>query len=335
MNAEVAKSIPWYGILIASRPPEKNKDRTIEIVQMPKVSIGMPVYNGDDFIREAIVSILSQTFKDLELIISDNGSADETERICRAYAKEDKRIRYYRYDDNRGAAWNYNNTFKLAKGEYFKWMAHDDLLHPAFLEKSVAYLDKHPDFILCYSRVKTINEPGLTKTYDWSDSFTRVDSDKPYERFRDGLYPWLCFSIFSLIRTDVLNKTTLHGNYAGADQPLLAELSLRGKWHILPGELLIKRDHLKTSVRASNYDYKLFSVWFDPRNRNRIVFSSWSLLIGYCKAIARVRLNAVNRLFCYLILTRWVLQPHILRNLITEILSAIRQFYDLRLSPKP
>jgi glycosyltransferase involved in cell wall biosynthesis len=303
-------------------------------MHLPKVSVGMPVYNGDNFIIQAIDSILSQTFKDFELIISDNGSTDKTEQICRTYAKKDSRIRYYRYNQNRGAAWNFNNAFKLAKGEYFKWMAHDDLLHPDFLKKSVNCLDENPDFILCYSQVKTINEPGLIKIYDWSDSFTRINSDKPYERFRDALYTLLCFSIFSLIRTDVLRKTGLHGNYAGADQPLLTELSLRGKWYVLPEKLLIKRDHLNTSVRASNYDYKLFSVWFDPGNKNKIVFCRWSLLSGYIRAINRVPLNAMNRFSCYLILARWVLQLHILKNLTIEVFSAIKQFYSLRILTK-
>ncbi len=78
---------------------------------MPAVSIGLPVYNGDNFLAEAIDSILRQTMEDFELIISDNASTDRTEEICREYAAGDSRIRYYRNESNLGAMANYNLVF--------------------------------------------------------------------------------------------------------------------------------------------------------------------------------------------------------------------------------
>ena len=95
--------------------------------KVPRVSIGLPVYNGENYMAAAIDSLLAQTFTDFELIISDNASTDATEQICRDYAHRDGRIRYYREEVNRGAAWNFTHTFELARGEYFKWHAHDDL----------------------------------------------------------------------------------------------------------------------------------------------------------------------------------------------------------------
>ena len=83
----------------------------------PRVSIGMPVYNGEDFIEEAIDSILEQTFTDFELIICDNASNDDTQRICRGLSESDKRISYKRNEKNMGAAWNYNRTFDYSTGE--------------------------------------------------------------------------------------------------------------------------------------------------------------------------------------------------------------------------
>jgi glycosyltransferase involved in cell wall biosynthesis len=85
---------------------------------LPKVSIGLPVYNGEAYIQNAIDSILFQSFTDFELIISDNASTDETEKICREYADKDLRVRYYRVEQNRGAAWNFNRVFKLSSGQY-------------------------------------------------------------------------------------------------------------------------------------------------------------------------------------------------------------------------
>lgn len=88
--------------------------------KQPQVSIGMPVYNGEQFLKDALDSILAQTFDNFELIISDNTSTDNTQEICKAYSAKDQRICYYRNEKNLGAAWNFNRVFELARGEYFK-----------------------------------------------------------------------------------------------------------------------------------------------------------------------------------------------------------------------
>ena len=98
-----------------------------ESAKLPRVSIGMPVFNGDKFIREALDSLLAQTFTDFELIISDNASTDRTEAICREYAERDKRIRYVRQAENLGPAANFRFVLDEAVGEYFMWAAADDL----------------------------------------------------------------------------------------------------------------------------------------------------------------------------------------------------------------
>ena len=101
----------------------------------PKVSIGMPVYNGSPFIREALDSLLNQTFTDFELIISDNASTDETESICREYAAKDPRIRYVRQPENRGALLNFQFVLDEAVGEYFMWAAADDMWSSEWIEE--------------------------------------------------------------------------------------------------------------------------------------------------------------------------------------------------------
>lgn len=88
----------------------------------------MPVYNGKAFIREAIDSLLAQTFTDFELIISDNASTDGTDASCRKYAERDSRIRYVRQPENRGAVTNFQFVLDEAVGKYFMWAAADDML---------------------------------------------------------------------------------------------------------------------------------------------------------------------------------------------------------------
>lgn len=133
----------------------------------PRLSIGLPVFNGDKFLNKAIDSLLAQTFEDFELIISDNASTDKTEEICRTYAEKDQRIRYYRNEKNIGCARNFNRVFKLSSAEYFKWAAHDDLHAPNFLMKCVEVLDQNPSVILCHSQVYIIDEYGkFLQNYD-------------------------------------------------------------------------------------------------------------------------------------------------------------------------
>src|SRR5262245_56581544 len=117
---------------------------------IPLVGIGLPVYNGERFLRQTLDSILAQTFKEFELIISDNSSTDKTEEICLEYSRRDARIRYIRQEINLGASRNYNLVFEMTAGKYFRWAAADDLFSADSLEICVATLEKYPEAVLCY-----------------------------------------------------------------------------------------------------------------------------------------------------------------------------------------
>src|SRR3972149_7037346 len=134
--------------------------------ESPKVSVWMPVYNGERHLRNAVQSILGQTFRDIELIISDNASTDRTEAICREYASKDPRVRYYRNPKNLGAPENINSVFRRATGRYFKWAAANDECDPRFMEACVQILDERPNTVLAYPRTLLIREnSGQTEDY--------------------------------------------------------------------------------------------------------------------------------------------------------------------------
>src|ERR1700736_6211403 len=116
-----------------------------------KLSVGLPVYNGENFLNVAVDSVLGQDFEDFELIISDNASQDGTAALCKEYAARDKRVRYYRSDVNNGGAWNYNRVFELAEGQYFKWQAHDDVCLPGFFRRCVEVFDHAPPTVVVVS----------------------------------------------------------------------------------------------------------------------------------------------------------------------------------------
>ncbi len=119
-----------------------------------KLTIGIPVYNGENFLVEKITSILNQDFTNFELIISDNGSTDSTKKICGEFVTKDKRIKFFSHEKNLGANWNFNFILKEARGEYFMWTAADDKILPGFYEKNMEMLEKDTNIVCSASQVK-------------------------------------------------------------------------------------------------------------------------------------------------------------------------------------
>lgn len=284
----------------------------------PRVSIGMPVYHGETFLEQTLDALLAQSFTDFELIISDNGSTDRTETICRAYAARDKRIRYYREETNQGAAWNYNRVFDLARGEYFKWAAHDDLVAPTFLERCVAVLDQHADVVLAYPRTQAIDAQGR-KIKDYP-SKPDGGAAQPHRRFYEFVcvsHP--CVAVFGLMRASALSKTPRIGNFSSADRPLLGELSLLGRLYEIPEPLFFYRNHQEQSWRKYATRHAV-QAWYDPKKRSKMTFPHWRLLREHLLSIQRAPLNAYERVRCYLCMGWWVRKNwrHLAKNLVLQ-----------------
>jgi glycosyltransferase involved in cell wall biosynthesis len=217
----------------------------------PKVSLGLPVYNGELYLRNALTTLLEQDFGDFELIICDNASTDATPDICRSFAGRDARIRYFRNKRNIGLGANHNRTFELSKGEYFKWVAHDDDYPRAMLGRFVSVMDESPSYVsVVYSLCEHIDEFGNALTTD-SDS---VNSDDPLPHKRllhllRNVHVYNC--VYGLFRSDFLRKTRLHGHYPGADYVLLAELAMLGLLVEIPEPLLRIREHRGRTYKAN------------------------------------------------------------------------------------
>jgi hypothetical protein len=225
----------------------------------PRVSVGLPVYNGEAFLAQAIESILGQTFEDLELVISDNGSADGTSAICSHYAARDPRVRVERQAHNRGAAWNFNRVFELARGELFKWAAHDDLVAPDFLARCAAVLAADPSAVWCHSRFVTIDPAGNIVEGPfgrWRDACIAAGRDPdrdddwgPADRRAARRYRAILLGgtwgvdAFGVIRSAALRRTRLLLPVYGAEKILLCELALQGRYRELPEPLFQMRVH--------------------------------------------------------------------------------------------
>lgn len=200
-------------------------------------SIGLPVYNGARYLREALDSLVAQDYADFEIIISDNASQDETEAICRDYAARDARIRYYRAERNMGPVWNAVQVYQAARGEYFMLAAHDDLRHPQYLSRCVAELERNPRALFCCTGVRLIDEVGrdISETFPYR-SYPPTGAT-PRERLRALIRSSSWLHVYSLMRTSALAQTVLGKNMWGGDVVLMADLCLRGEVANVPEKL--------------------------------------------------------------------------------------------------
>jgi len=279
------------------------------------------VFNGERFLSEALDSVLAQTFRDFELVISDNASTDRTEQICRSYASHDPRVQYYRSNINRGAAWNHNRVFELARGEYFKWWSHDDLCAPEFLERCVTVLDGDPGVVLCFARTQIIDAERQPVTKWVISTIACADSLRPHQRFRGVLNPkhW-CFPVYGLGRASFLGQTRLIGNYTGSDGVLLADLALRGRFHEIPSALSFNRDHPSRSIRM--YSMYTAPTWYDPNLKGKVAFPHWRLLGEYARTVGHSDLRGWQRICCYAQLVRYCYRQR--RELAADIKAAVK-----------
>jgi len=273
---------------------------------VPRLTVGLPVYNGENYLEKSIEALLSQSYSDFELVISDNASTDGTADICRRFEKEDSRIRYIRQPRNIGASPNHNFLIHEARGELFKAASHDDLYHPDLLKLCVAALDEDPDAVLAHSWSAVINSAGdIEEKVDYPVS---TFSPRAPERFRSMLFDGWGDDDGGVTRLEVLRRTSLHGSYHFADRTFTVELALHGPFRIVPEHLYYRRRHpgqggKRSSVRAR-------CAYLDPgrasRLRNPVARLYAEYIWGYVSAIRHAPLSAQDRRECYGLLARWM-----------------------------
>lgn len=289
--------------------------------QAPLVSVGIPVYNGERYLAQAIESVLNQHYDRLEVIISDNASTDNTPDICQYYARQDRRIRYTRNERNMGAAFNYNRLVDLARAPYFKWMAHDDVCAPTLIGSCLNVLEREPAVALCYAPTTFIDEGG-SPIRTIRDGFHFRDH-RPSERFRRFLplaRGWMN-PVFGVYRTDVLRQTQRIGSYPSSDMILIADITLRGEVHELSESLFFRREHQRMSVRA-NPSMLERQRWFDPAYRGRAPMVHWRWVAEFLRIIHRAPVALSEKAQCVLALTRWLKWTR--RELVGEMIVAAR-----------
>jgi glycosyltransferase involved in cell wall biosynthesis len=202
---------------------------------LPLVSIGAPVYNGEDFIRQAIQSVIDQDYPNIEMVISDNASTDNTQSICEEYAAKYPQIKYYRQPINQGMIANFNTSLELAQGDFFCWLSHDDFLAPTYISKCMDMLTRYPQAIACCSEINFVNYDG-TNREGWTKAYTNFDAlnKNVVARVHELISKVGWYALYSVFRIDILRGMSKCQNRYPDDVMLMLEWLLFGEIAKIP-----------------------------------------------------------------------------------------------------
>lgn len=288
----------------------------------PLVSVGMPVYNGDQYLEQALDSLLNQVYDNYQIIIVDNASTDRTFEIAKAYSFRSPKIKYHRNDQNIGAAANFNKAYALSEGDYFMWAAHDDWWAPSYISTCVDELERYPDSVLCYTDqlVKDgSREPTASHFRDVATSRMTVSQRYSSVCFRNwGL-------IYSVIRRPVMRDLELFSNYALTEGVLVASLAMKGSFRHVPQLLFLKREG-----KAWTRQQKKVAYGINSRVEELLKVDLLFLYAGFkyiTIAVLPSAIRPIDKLVCTLITIRNYLGMKALRY------SAIKRFGSIFLDP--
>ena len=235
-----------------------------------KVSIGLPVYNGEKYLSNALNSLLNQTFQDFEIIISDNASTDKTPVICKEFFQRDSRVKYIRHEKNFGATRNFIFTLSKAKTPYFMWAAADDYWDPQFLEKNLKILDMNENIIGSISNVEFVgkNIPDMYRSDEKGTTYQYLIENLPphttplSEKVSFHLKHNRGMSIYSIFRTDVLKKCIMKRDHCDWDQTIVLNTLKYGDLYIMNEILLYRNVEGVTSVPSQITRWKNHGIPF-------------------------------------------------------------------------
>jgi glycosyltransferase involved in cell wall biosynthesis len=261
-----------------------------------RVTIGVPVYNGADYLGEALDALLAQTHEDLTILISDNASSDDTEEIGRSYAAADERVSYHRNRTNLGATGNWDRLRQLADTPYFKWAAHDDLHEPTFVESCLELLEQDPRCVLAYTAAVVIDAESRLVAASVAEGIDGTNIND-VARFRDFLLHEIwCIPVFGVMRTEAVKALPPTGRYYGSDKAVLAELILAGTFLKVDAPLFRRRFH---AANSSQHQGRAARVFQAGGGGGLAVPQPVRMFGGYVSAISRSRLSIIDKALAF------------------------------------
>jgi glycosyltransferase involved in cell wall biosynthesis len=260
---------------------------------VPRVTIGVPVYNGAETLEPALRSLQAQTFTDLEILVSDNASTDATPDVMARLAAEDPRIRYVRQDTNIGANGNYSFVAREARGEFLKWASASDWCAPTLVARCLEALLADPGAVLAAPRTRLfVGDPSDGQDYEWDLALL---AERPLDRLKDWLDRGRLNNAFNgLIRLDALRRTGLIPPYMGADVVLMGHLALLGKFLLVEERLYFRRMEVATSTALQDPAARLRHHY--PVVTARTLLQVWKEQFGWLRAGAAAPLPPIERM---------------------------------------
>jgi glycosyltransferase involved in cell wall biosynthesis len=262
------------------------------------------VYNGERYLPKALDSLLGQDFDDFELIISDNGSSDQTEAICRDFARKDRRIRYVRSDENRGLTWNFRRVFELAEGDFFKYAAYDDECYPTMLRRCMeVFRSSDPKVALVYTLSEMIDEnSSVIRPQGWSNwNWDRVATSAKTPHARLAHIIWRALhgqAQYGVIRASFLRRARPFGCIT-ADWMILAELGMMGNIIEVPEVLFRLRIHRANTWNATSTSLEILKC-HNPaaKGMEKLLPFRIAVILEYLKSVCHAALSPYERMMC-------------------------------------
>ena len=207
--------------------------------QDPLVTIGMPIFNEERFLKRTLDSLRAQSYENIQILISDNASTDGTGDIGSRVAGMDERITYFRVEENTGAAANFRRVLDRAEGKYFMWAAGHDEWSEDLVAESVATLEANETASIAFATSFWIDESGErdNRDTDYPDTRTMSLFSRFFTVFWGNMHP-----VLGVIRLESLRRTRSMQTFAGADLVLLSELILMGDFVHTPNAWWNRRD---------------------------------------------------------------------------------------------
>ncbi len=287
----------------------------------PRLSIGVPVYNGADYIEEAIRSHLDQDFEDFELVVSDNCSDDGTPDIVNDIARGDARVTYTRNETNIGGPANFNRLFRLTSGEFFRWAAADDRIEPGYMRAVIDLMNGDPNIVIGHAEsllIDPTSEPMMEMDQGYlggdgyleairlspPDGDDRFHSPHPHKRIDAVINNnHRNFYIFGTMRRSTMMQTRLHGPFYGGDRTFLVEMAMRGTFRKVPEALFASRSHAKNSGRnALNFEE------LKQHGAQDLSFAS-QVMKGYVRGVRQAQVGRNEELKCLAVIAKKFKQP--------------------------
>ncbi|MGA3216360.1 MAG: glycosyltransferase family A protein [Acidimicrobiales bacterium] len=283
----------------------------------PPVSVGLPVRNGMPYLLECLESISRQSFGDFELLICDNASTDDTEKVARDLARADSRVRYKRVESDAGASANFNLAFNDTRGALFTWVASDDRLMPSYIEHCVAHLAAHREHAMCVPGVRFIDESGVTQGLLHQP--TALSSPALRTRLQAYLDRRSWYMVYGLARREALVRTGLFSPRFGSDVVLMWEMLLRFRLGTLPETLV---DYRRYEVKHADV------VWRGIQPEGAGQAPRW-LHVGLFKDLLEhcdgVDVDPVTRVVARRALHRWLISTPFRDLIVDDLRDELRR----------